>query len=239
MQPIASQPTLSDQVADQLRRRIAAGEFPVGALLPTEQQLTQQLGVSRNSVREALRSLIHAGLLRARAGYGTVVCATSEVAPVLARRIDLERAVDVAEVRLILEREGARLAADRATPTQRRQLREALAERSAADDGPSYGAADIAFHQLLLEASGNALLAELYRGVGGNEQALLPINTPSFDLAAESSRLRDIDIAHTEIVDAVAAGDPDGAAAAAQKTVDLAHDYARINRRSRTRKMLK
>lgn len=226
MPRISAAPTLPEQVADQLRRRIAAGEFPVGSLLPTEQQLMSELGVSRSSVREALRSLVHAGLLGARAGYGTFVCATNDVAPVLARRLDLERAADVAEVRLILEREGARLAAERATEAQCDELRKALQARLSVDDGPSYAKADIAFHQLLLEASGNALLAELYRGVGGNEQALLPLNNPDLDFKAESCALHEIDEAHATIVDAVLAEDPDAAATAAERTVELVHRYA-------------
>src|SRR6476619_2043778 len=96
---------LSEQVADHLRRRIAGGECPVGALLPTELELTRELGVSRNSVREGVRSLVHAGLLGARAGYGTFVVTTSDLAPTLASRLEHDRAADIAEVRLLLERE--------------------------------------------------------------------------------------------------------------------------------------
>jgi DNA-binding FadR family transcriptional regulator len=218
--------SLSEQVADQLRRRIAEGEFPVGAMLPTEAELTRELGISRNSVREGVRSLVHAGLLGARAGYGTFVVATSDLAPAMARRLEHGRAGDVAEVRLLLEREGARLAAIRATPRQRAELAEAFAARAAATDGPGYAAADIAFHRLLLDASGNALLAELYRGTGGNEQALAHLNSPDVDFPAVVGGLTEIDAAHAAIVDAVTAGDPDAAAAAAERTARLAHELA-------------
>lgn len=213
--------TLSEQVADQLRRRIADGEFPVGSLIPTEAELTHELGVSRNSVREALRSLVHVGLLGARAGYGTFVLATSEVAPTLARRLDHERAVDVAEVRLLLEREAARLAAIRRTPEQLARLQGAAAERIAQLGGPGYEDADIEFHRVLLEASGNALLAELYRGVGGNEQALIATRAIA-DAAANGPSA--IDDAHDAIVEAVAAGDPVAAEAAATHAVRLVNE---------------
>lgn len=218
--------SLAQQVADQLRKRIADGEFPVGALLPTEMELTQELGVSRNSVREGLRALVHAGLLGAKAGYGTFVVATSDLAPTLARRMEQDRLTDVAEVRLLLEREGARLAATRATDEQIAALREALAARLAATDGPGYAAADIAFHRLLLETSGNALLAELYRGSGGNEQALQNLNSPDVDFAATSAGLREGDDAHAAIVAAIAARDPEAAAAAAEHMVRLVQEHS-------------
>ncbi|WP_449282234.1 FadR/GntR family transcriptional regulator [Leucobacter sp.] len=230
MPRIAPAPTLPERVAEQLRRRIASGEFPIGALLPGELDLADELGVSRNSVREALRALVHAGMLGARAGYGTYVTATSDVAPALARRVGQDRAVDVAEVRGILEREGARLAATRASAGQVRALRDALTARVDAADGEEYAAADIAFHRLLLDASGNALLAELYRGVGGNEQALLHMRAPDFDLEAEAGEIAEIDGAHAEIVAAVAVGDPEAAARAADRTVELVHAYVAQHR---------
>lgn len=211
---------LSEQVASQLRRRLADGEFPVGTRLPTELELTAELGVSRNSVREALRSLVHAGLLRARAGDGTYVTATSDLAPAVARRIELDRAADVAEVRLLLEREGARLAASRATAEQREQLRQALAERAAAKDLPAYTTADIALHTLLLEASGNALLAEIYRGTGGVEQSHRELDADK-DFAVLLTELADVDAAHLDVVEAVIAGDAAAAADAAERMVRL------------------
>lgn len=216
--------SLAEQVADQLRRRIAEGEFPIGALLPTEHELSRELGVSRNSVREGLRSLVHAGLLGARAGYGTFVTATSDLAPALARRLERDRAADVAEVRLVLEREGARLAASRAAPEQIEALTEALAARRAAGDGREYAAADLAFHQLLLEASGNLLLAELYRGAGGVEQGLQPLLLTSTHPATVIPGLSAVDAAHDALVEAIAARDPDAACAAAEHMVRLINE---------------
>lgn len=229
MTRIAPNVTLAEQVADQLRRRIADGEFPVGSLIPTEAELTQQLGVSRNSVREALRSLVHVGLLGARAGYGTFVRATNEVAPTLARRLDHERAADVAEVRLLLEREGARLAAIRRTPEQAERLEAALATRTAQIGRPGYEDADIEFHRVLLEASGNELLAELYRGVGGNEQALLALRAGEDDGDATGEEPSEIDDAHAVIARAVIAGNAVAAEAAAAQTVRLVNEKQGIH----------
>lgn len=232
MPRIQPHPTLSEQVADQLRRRIASGEFRVGTLIPTENDLAEDLGVSRNSVREAVRALVHAGMLGARAGYGTFVTATSDLAPTLARRIDQDREQDVAEVRAVLEREGARLAALRATDVQIGALKDALASRAVAADDDAYAAADITFHRVLMEASGNALLAELYRGVGGNEQALLHFSRENINVTDRSGAIADIDAEHAAIVRAVAAHEADAAADAATRTVSLVQDYATIHRSS-------
>ena len=214
---------LSAQVAEQLRRRIAEGEFPVGALLPTEHELSQELGISRNSVREAVRSLVHAGILGARAGYGTFVVAASDLAPTLARRVERDRDSDVAEVRTMLEREGARFAALRATDEQRRELRRLLDERAAAPDGPTYVEVDRRFHELLFEASGNELLAELYRGTGGNERALTWIDAPEVVVAEVG--LLEVDRAHADLVAAIDARDPEAAAAVAERLVRLAYEH--------------
>ena len=213
---------LSTQVANQLRHRIASGEFPVGSRLPSEHELTAQLGVSRNSVREALRALVHAGMLRARAGDGTYVTATSELAPALARRMEEDRAADVAEVRLLLEREGARLAALRATPAHHSQLRALLARRRAARSGIEYVEADIAFHHLLLDASGNVLLAELYRGARGVEESLVRVTPLGADFPAFLRENSELDAAHATLLDAVETGDADRAARAAEALVALA-----------------
>lgn len=213
-------PTLPERVAAQLRERILAGEFPVGSLLPGEVQLAQELGVSRNSVREALRALVHAGLLGARAGYGTYVRATSDVAPALIRQLEHTRASDVTEVRGILEREAARFAAQRASTKQVRSLREALVERTRAHDGLRSEDADLEFHRLLLEASGNALLLELYRGIGGNEQAIGQLG-----LDDQMPGLAEIDDAHEAIVDAVASRDVDLAGRAADHLIALLTEH--------------
>ncbi|MFN0116466.1 MAG: GntR family transcriptional regulator [Paracoccaceae bacterium] len=64
------------QVSDELATRIAAGAFALGSLLPTEIELCEEFGVSRHTVREALRRLSDAGLLRRRQGSGSQVVAT-------------------------------------------------------------------------------------------------------------------------------------------------------------------
>ena len=63
------------RVADELMKRIGAGKYPVGAYLPTEMELCEQYGISRHTVREALRRLRDAGLISSRRRVGTEVVA--------------------------------------------------------------------------------------------------------------------------------------------------------------------
>ncbi|MGW6455806.1 FadR/GntR family transcriptional regulator, partial [Streptomyces sp. NPDC055078] len=94
---------LTDQVIAQLRNQITSGVWPVGSRIPTEPELVEQLGVARNTVREAVRALAHNGLLDIRQGSGTYVLATSELAGVMHRRFAEAGPRDVAEVRCTLE----------------------------------------------------------------------------------------------------------------------------------------
>jgi DNA-binding FadR family transcriptional regulator len=82
---------LSLQVARQIESLITSGAWPVGSRIPAEKDLVNQLLVSRNTVREALRSLVHTGMIEARVGDGTYVRAPSELAAPLARRVQRAR----------------------------------------------------------------------------------------------------------------------------------------------------
>lgn len=65
--------SLVDSAVAELRSAVARGEWPVGERIPTEPRLSEQFGVGRNTVREAVRVLVHAGLLETRQGDGTYV----------------------------------------------------------------------------------------------------------------------------------------------------------------------
>jgi len=78
---------LYQQVLDALRGEILKGLFPVGSQLPTEEALTARFGVSRNTVREALRHLREGGLIASRQGAGTTVCGPG-AAPGYVQEID-------------------------------------------------------------------------------------------------------------------------------------------------------
>ncbi|MFD7896166.1 FadR/GntR family transcriptional regulator [Streptomyces sp. NPDC059743] len=156
---------LSDQVITELRSQITSGEWPVGSRIPTEPELVAQLGVARNTVREAVRALAHNGLLDIRQGSGTYVVATSELAGVMHRRFAGADPRDIAEVRSTLESSAARMAAERRTERDLRQLDTLLARREeawAAGDRDEFVAADATLHMAVVSASHNDVLTALY-----------------------------------------------------------------------------
>src|SRR3954463_687085 len=121
---------LIEQVIEQLRSQITAGTWAVGSRIPTESELSQMTATSRNTVREAVQSLVHAGLLERRQGSGTYVLAASELAGAVGRRVATAHHVHVLEVRRPLEAGAARLAALHRTPDDVARLRGIIAERN-------------------------------------------------------------------------------------------------------------
>src|SRR5262245_34533766 len=111
--------SLVDEAAEQLRAAVTGGTWPVGSRIPTEPELVRSFGVSRATVREAVRGLVHAGLLETRQGDGTYVVADDPTQVALTRRLGAAAARDVLEVRRGLDIVAAELAASRRT---RREL---------------------------------------------------------------------------------------------------------------------
>ncbi|MER7168208.1 FCD domain-containing protein [Micromonospora sp. NPDC000207] len=187
-----------------LRDRILQGQWPVGGRIPTEPQLVSALGVGRNTVREAVRALVHAGVLECRQGSGTYVVSTDELAPVVARRIDEDRIDEVVEVRRAFEVEAARLAALRRTAEDLAALDAALADREAAWHGgrvAEFVEADAALHTAVVTAAHNGMLAELYASVGAALRRTIARTT-----GEELTPDRHVD--HHRLVEAIRAGDP-------------------------------
>ncbi|WP_018681996.1 FadR/GntR family transcriptional regulator [Actinokineospora enzanensis] len=158
---------LVDQVIEQMRSAITTAEWKVGERIPTEPELVTALGVGRNTVREAVRALSHAGLLEVRQGDGTFVRATSEFSGAV-RRLAGTELRDVLQVRRTLEVEGARLAAAHRTDDELSALTRLLDARDKSMAAKDYGIGidqDAEFHLAVVRCSHNTLLAELYQGL--------------------------------------------------------------------------
>ncbi|WP_394616238.1 FadR/GntR family transcriptional regulator [Lentzea sp. JNUCC 0626] len=198
---------LVDQVIEQMRGAITTGEWPVGQRIPPEPELVTALGVGRNTVREAVRALSHAGLLEVRQGDGTFVRATSELSGAVRRMCGTELK-EVLQVRRTLEMEGARLAAKHRTEAELARLTDVLAKRDAAMENEQWAEViehDTAFHVLLVQCSHNALLAELYQGLTEAVKA-------SVAASVDTSQPGQDQVSHTGLLHAVRDGDQEKAA---------------------------
>ncbi|MEU3026556.1 FadR/GntR family transcriptional regulator [Streptomyces incarnatus] len=199
---------LSEQVIAELRNQIATGEWPVGSRIPTEPELVEQLGVARNTVREAVRALAHNGLLDIRQGSGTYVVATSELAGVMHRRFAGADPRHIAEVRATLESAAAELAAERRTEKDLKQLDALLLRREEAwesGEAESFVAADATFHLAVVGASHNEVMTAMYADLGELLRDALRA-----DVGAELTPGAHMD--HTRLVDAIRTGDTEAAA---------------------------
>nr|WP_246481251.1 FadR/GntR family transcriptional regulator [Amycolatopsis umgeniensis] len=206
-------------MVDTLREQIASGVWPVGTRIPPEHDLVEQLGVGRTTVREALGALVHLGLLEARKGDGTYVRASSEMHSVLMRRAGASSSSDVLELRTVLEEYASGLAASRRTEGDLSRLRRLLAEAEAiADSGETAAAAaeaDTRFHQAVVSAGGNALLAEVYDVLGDAVTEQIGGTPWTDETAAEHTVL------HRRLVEAIADRDEVGARHCATEIVKL------------------
>lgn len=156
--------SLVDLALEQLRTRINDGDWEVGQRLPTEPELAAELGISRNTVREAMRVLAFAGLIEIRQGDGSYL--RGRVDPMDTLRVLSSCSTEqVRETRQILEVEAIGLAAMRRTDEDLRLLHQALAASAQHYHGEldAYVCCDLLFHQRLIDAAHNPALSELYR----------------------------------------------------------------------------
>lgn len=207
--------SLVDQALDQLRLRITEGVWTVGQRLPTEPELSAELGISRNTVREAMRVLAFSGLIEIRQGDGSYLRAVIDPLDTMKAlsRCTQEQA---RETRHILEVEAIGLAALRRTDEDLSALREALGVSGSHYHGDldSYIACDLVFHRLLVDAAHNPTLSELYRYfssiVGAQLRQTLNI-TP---------RRQEVFDLHIDLLDAVEQRDPERAKALSRQLIN-------------------
>jgi len=206
--------SLVEQAVEQLRQRVADGAWTVGQRLPTEPELALELGISRNTVREAMRVLAFSGLVEVRQGDGTYLRAN--VDPLGTVQVLSRCSLDQArETRHILEAEAIGLAALRRTDEDLKGLHEALQHSGLHfhDDLDTYVACDMVFHQRLVDAAHNAALSELYRYFSGVVACAVhhsmngPRRQAVFDL-------------HRDILDAVEQRDPERAKALSRTLIN-------------------
>lgn len=201
-------------MAEQLLQLVLDGTFPIGGTLPSEAELAGRFGVSRLTVREAIRSLASTRIIQVRQGRSSVISPTSEWSPLdgrlLAARSRLHPDPLLLPMRLLEARRAVEVAiAEHAA--QRRQeshverltaLHEEMVRAHAAGDAATATEVDLAFHGLLFEAADNVFLEALFE----------PLSSVLRSLRQETSSVPEIRShaleRHAAILRAVVAGDP-------------------------------
>ena len=227
-----------DVVADELLDRIIAGEFPPGAGVPGELELSARHEVSRMTVREAMKTLEAQRILRVERGRGTFVNPLNRWASLDAvlRAVsegtnDASAAVQLIELRRMLETGACELAAGRISDAEIHSLRgqlESMRRAHGSNDVAAFVEADLAFHDILLQASENVFVAVLFE----------PLHRILEKRRTETSSVPEIQAHaighHQKIMDAVAARDPQQARNAMdahmQQTLDDLKTYLLADR---------
>jgi len=206
---------LIDQVAALFQEEITSGRWPVGERIPVEADLVAAFGAGRNTVREALQSLVHAGLLSREQGRGTFVISTSELSGSLARQLAGGSRHHYLELRLALDSTAASLAALRRTDADIEQLRELRNQREeswSSDDPDVRAGADLALHRAIVAATHNPLYLQLYSSMTDVFASHMRHEESGDDAASHRH--------HHDLVEAVAEGDADRASALVRSIFD-------------------
>src|SRR3954454_6296833 len=217
----------TDLAIEKIKELISSGEFTAGSRLPTERELTQKFGVSRSSLREAVRALALVGVLESRVGDGTYV--TTLEPDLLLTGIgfvsDLASGASLIEihaVRRLLEPEATRMATPRLGDDDFVELEQHLQRMEASQDVATFIEADTDFHRVSLDACGNAALASLIQNLSGSTlrarlwQSLVEQSATAVTLAS-----------HRAIYTALVARDAEMAAAADLIHLGIAEEWLR------------
>lgn len=209
--PIRPVRASSDMIA-QIREAIVSGRFQPGDRLPTQRSMARQFGVSRVTVRDALRALESTGLVQVRlGGRGGPYVAHPDVSLLtqsLATHMQLTGTtfLELAEARLALETTAARLAAERATEADLEQMRAALARAGRPSEGTA--ATSLDFHTALVQAAHNQALTTMFTATRALiQEAFDELHRRQPDMAVSARK------AHRELLEAIREHEGDRAVA--------------------------
>jgi GntR family transcriptional regulator, transcriptional repressor for pyruvate dehydrogenase complex len=163
---------VTDEAIEKIKAMITSGALRAGDRLPREADLAAQLGLSRSSLREAVRALSLVNILDVRRGDGTYVTslAPNLLLEALSFIVDFHRDDTVLEflrVRRILEPAATAMAAERITAEQSEELRVLLDSLGPDPDADALVANDLEFHRRIAACSGNAVLCSLLETLSG------------------------------------------------------------------------
>ncbi|MEA2361036.1 MAG: GntR family transcriptional regulator, transcriptional repressor for pyruvate dehydrogenase complex [Thermoleophilaceae bacterium] len=218
--PIARREGLPDRVKAQLLGMISAGELAPGDRLAPERELASEMGVSRNVVREAIRSLVDSNVLEARQGAGVFVGSLrmeSLVEP-LGMVLSLESTTlqSLAQARLAIEPGVAALAAERGSEEDLQALEVLMEEgaRARSEDSQRFMEIDVELHERIVRMTDNPFLMRIMEGVGHLARSSRGF-TNIFPRMREAAHAD-----HERIVAALRARDAEGAREAMREHLD-------------------
>ncbi|MDG6104245.1 FadR family transcriptional regulator [Dactylosporangium aurantiacum] len=200
---------LTDEAIDKIKGMITSGELGPGDRLPKEADLAERLGLSRNSLREAVKALSMIRVLDVRQGDGTYVTSLAPdlLLDALSFVVDFHRddtVLQFLEVRRILEPAATALATERMQAEDITRLQAVLDQLGDHPTIEALVANDLEFHRQIAAGSGNAVLCSLIDGLSGPTTRARVWRGLTQEGAAERTREQ-----HQAIVDAIAARQPD------------------------------
>jgi GntR family transcriptional regulator, transcriptional repressor for pyruvate dehydrogenase complex len=208
-------PSVTDDAIDKIQNLIISGSWGPGARLPKETELAAQLGLSRNSLREAVRALSQLRVLEVRQGDGTYVTSLEpelllESTSFVSHLLVGESAVELFEVRRLLDGAAAALAAARIDSAGKDALRATLERMIESETVEELVEADVDFHAVVARATGNTFLTSLLASLSSRTRRMRMWRAREVDNALDVTRDE-----HRRIYEAIVAGDPELARAAA------------------------
>lgn len=197
-----------DAVVEQIRAQIVEGRLARGKRVPPELELAERLGVSRNTVREAMRILEAEGWVqRSKRGTTVLPAEANLLAAPLANLARLEgiEAGQLFEVRLVVESEMAAMAAARATAADQEAIAEAMKLLESQQTEEGFLNANFDFHQAIAIASKNQVLTAILSAIRSH------LLTERFAGPADAATRKASNEGHRAITAAILAADVEGA----------------------------
>ncbi|MFF5260968.1 FadR/GntR family transcriptional regulator [Actinomadura viridis] len=222
----AARTTVTERAIEQIKAKLAVGELVPGQRLPTERELAAELGLSRSSMREAIRALTVLGVLEARHGAGVYVTQLEpsdllETFGAVAEISRGENLVHLVQVRKILEPAAAATAAARVTEEGLALLRAEMRAMERGTTSEEIVGHDMEFHRIITEAAGNPVLSAILGG----------LNSRTFRVRVwrgyrEKNAFARTFAEHEALYRALAGRDPEGARIAAAVHIGAVEEWA-------------
>ncbi|GAA0841088.1 FadR/GntR family transcriptional regulator [Streptosporangium amethystogenes subsp. fukuiense] len=218
---------VTDAAIDRIKQMILSGELAPGSRLPKEADLADRLGLSRNSLREAVRALALINVLDVRQGDGTYVTSLEPrlLLDAMSFVVDFHQddtVLQFFQVRRILEPAATAMAATYMSESEVAELRKILDALPVDPSVEQLVANDLEFHQRIAAGSGNAVLCSLIESLSGPTTRARIWRGLTQENALEKTREQ-----HTAICDAIAARQPEVARAWATVHIAGVEDWLR------------